>query len=124
VGVVLLKKDRKPYSAEALSWLEKNGNKHALAGNYFGTTDNATAAVKKLYAAGAVRVEVWVGYVEAWRTKKDGGDYSDTLFVYGPSGSQEKRKELTKVVRSLFVPAEDGTEADPGEGPEYQLWWD
>jgi len=119
-----LKKARRPYSAEALSWLEANRNKQALAGNYFGTTENAIVAVKKLYAAGAARVEVWVGHVEAWRTKREGGDYADTLFVYGPPGSKEKRRELTKVVRSLCAPAEDGIEIDPGEGPEYQLRWD
>ncbi len=115
---------RKPYGAEALSWLQSNPNKQALASNYFESTENAIAAVKKLYAAGALRVEVWVKYVEPWRTRKDGGDYADTLFVYGPPGDSEKRRELTKVVRSLWVPAEEGTGADSGEGPEYELWWD
>jgi len=119
-----LKGAREPYGAEALSWLRNNRNKNALASNYFSTTENAIAAVKRLYAAGAVRVEVWVAHVEEWRTKKEGGDYADMLFVYGPPGNPERRKELTRVVRSLWVPAEEGTDADSGEGPEYELWWD
>ncbi len=117
-------KERKPYSAEALSWLRGNPNKTALGANYFHTTENAIAAVEKLYAAGAVRVEVWVGYVEPWRTLKDGGDYADKLFVHGPPGGSEKGRELTKVVRSIWVPAEEGTGEDVGDGPEYELWWD
>jgi hypothetical protein len=119
-----LSKEREPYAAEALSWLRSNRNKSALGSNYFESTNNAIAAVKALYAAGALRVEVWVGYVEAWRTKQEGGDYADTLFVYGPPGGPEKRRELTKVVRSLWVPAEEETGADVGDGPEYELYWD
>jgi len=58
VGFILLRKDRKPYAAEALSWLRDNRNKSALGANYFESTNNAISAVKRLYAAGALRVEV------------------------------------------------------------------
>lgn len=115
---------RLSYEAEALEWLSKNKNKAALAHNYLGSTENAIAAVKKLYAAGAIRVTVWVSYHEKWRREKDGGDYADRLFVYGPEGPPASRKRLTDAVRSLDRPVEEGDVADPGEGPEYELWWD
>ncbi len=113
-----------PYETEALAWLLENKNKKALASNYFGATENAIAAVRKLYAMGAVKVTVWVAYDERWRREKEGGDYSDRLFVYGPEGPPERRKKLTETVRSITVSAEEGIEPDPGEGPVYELNWD
>ena len=80
--------------------------------------------MKRLYAAGAVRVEVWVGYDKPSRVRKEGGHYADHLFVYGPPGPPETRRKLTEVVKSLSVPTESDDEANPGEGPEYELWWD
>ena len=48
-------------------------NETALATNRFGRTANATKAVRRLYAAGAKRVEVDVMYDELWRIEEEGG---------------------------------------------------
>ncbi len=110
-----------PYQTEALSWLLGNKNRAALAENYFKTTANAIEAVKRLYAAGATRVDVFVQHDEPWRVNKEGGEYADTLLVFG----SPKQKELFNVIRSLkpdnWEP--DTYELEPGE-PPWTLWWD
>src|SRR6266571_6623188 len=111
-----------PYGAEALKWLTHNKNPSALAANYFQTTQIAIQAVKKLYEAGAIKVEVWVGFDEPWRTERYGGHYANALFVYGPPGPSETRMKLTEAVRSFYIPPEEDPEAGPGQGPEYQLY--
>ena len=110
-----------PHQSEALSWLLRNKNKAALASNHFKTTANAIEAVKRLYAAGASRVDVWVEYDEPSRIKKSGGEYSDTLIVIG----LPKQKELFSVIRSLEPDNWDSDtfELEPGE-PPWILWWD
>ena len=53
-----------PYQQEALSWLQSNRSKSPFASNHFKTREDAVEAVRKLYAAGATRVDVVVRYDE------------------------------------------------------------
>jgi len=64
----------------------------------FGRTANAIKAVRRLYAAGAKRVEVDVMYDEPWRIEEEGGPYADGIDVTFP---KEKSKEILRVIRSL-----------------------
>ena len=114
------------YQTEALTWLLNNKNRSALAGNRFHNTKEAIEAVKKLYEAGAKRVEVVVTHCEAWRRVRDGGDYADTLVGTFPA---RKRSRVMSMIESL-EPYEGGAEVklDPGPGASgevtWALWWD
>lgn len=110
------------YEAEALSWLAQNKNDPALAGNRFRSNKDAIEAVRRLYAAGAVRVDVIVSEHDAEYIKKYGGEYTDRLQVYG---TPERRDTLRKVVEEL-APDGLGTEWDleDWDGKEILLWWD
>jgi hypothetical protein len=109
---------------EALSWLAKNKNPHALAGNHFQTTADAIEAVKQVYSVGATRVHIGPPFEEPERIREDGGPYADVLDIVFP---KEKIKQVMSVVRTL----------DPDEGGELKdvlkvddrhrrviLWWD
>ncbi len=114
---------------EALSWLLNNKNETALATNRFGRTANAVKAVRRLYAAGATRVEVDVMYDELWRIE-EGGPYADGIDVTVP---KEKSKEILAVIRSLrpsgwheddYDSYEREIEADPAPSQTIHLWWE
>jgi len=120
---------------EALTWLLNNRNPSALATNHFQTTESAVGAVKRLYAAGATRVEVLVMYDEPWRIEQQGGPYADALDVTFP---KERVKEVLAVIKSMEpeVPDENRNiedfyeslrreiEANLNREYTYHLWWD
>ncbi len=118
------------YQTEALSWLKNNKNRSALASNQFGNTDDAIKAVKKLYSAGAVRVDVVVTHLGPSTIQREGGPYADTLEVTFPQKGYDK---LLAIVRSLHP---DNWEIDSGgneglfeddgsfAGNTATLWWD
>jgi hypothetical protein len=118
------------YQTEALSWLKNNKNKSALASDQFGNTPNAIEAVKKLYALGAVQVDVVVTHLGPSTIQREGGPYADTLEVTFP---QKGRHKLLAFIRSLHP---DNWEMNLGEredpytdhnslgGATVPLWWD
>jgi hypothetical protein len=109
---------------EALSWLTKNKNQHALAGNRFPTTADAIEAVERLYSAGATRVCIGPPFEEPERIREDGGPYADMLDIVFP---KERLKDVTSVVRTL-APDEGGKLKDvlrvEGRYRRIMLWWD
>ena len=115
------------YQTEALQWLAGNKNKAALASERFRTTQEAVDAVKRLYEAGAVRVEVVVTYNEPSRIERDGGSYADELEVTFPTEGKER---LLAVIKSLEpdnwrmggLRLDKATVESVGPEPE-TLWW-
>jgi hypothetical protein len=105
---------------EALKWLTENKNKSAFASNCFGNTKSAIDFVKKLYKAGAAKVEVDGLFDEDWRIKEEGGPYADVLLVHLPK-NKSKRLELVPVVYS-FRP--DELDGDWNGSDPIRLWWD
>lgn len=92
-----------------------------MAPNRFQTVEEAIEAVKKIYSAGATRVEVIVTEID--RSGK-GNDVSETLEVTFPIS---ERKRVLSVVMSL-KPDNFGQEGDyPEDESPIQtetLWWD
>jgi len=114
-----------PWEAEALSWLQNNRNKSALATNRFKTTAEAIEAVKRLYEAGATVVKVGPVMDEPERIEGEGGPYTESLTVTFP---REKTREILRVVRSLQPDkggdAEDTYLDDETHKPTLMLSWD
>ncbi len=109
---------------EALSWLAKNKNPHAFAGNRFQTTADTIGAVKRLYSAGATRVSIGPPLEEPERLREDGGPYADVLEIAFP---KDKISQIMSVVRTL-APDEGGELKDVLK-IDYMhrrmiLWWD
>jgi hypothetical protein len=122
-----------PHQEEALSWLLGNKNKSAFAANHFNNNDNAIDAVKTLYAAGAVKVDIIVRYDEPWRVESEGGEYADIIEVTFPDSGRDK------IIAAIEALKPDNFEDTPGEGNEspysgpysgldhtktIRLWWD
>ncbi len=114
-----------PTEFEALSWLQRNGNKSALATNRFATTAEAVEAVKELYAAGATIVKVGDVLDEPERIQREGGPYTDTIELSFP---EEKADSILAVVRKL-QPDMGGRRKDIflddlNRSPSMMLTWD
>lgn len=113
--------------AEALSWLSNNRNKAALAAERFPTTGDAIEAVKRLYEAGATKVDVVATYNEPSRIARDGGPYADELEVAFPA---EGRERLLSSIKELApdnwrmggLKLEQAAADNIGSEPE-TLWW-
>ena len=76
----------KGHEAEALSWLQYNGDRNTLAANRFSSNREAVEAVISLYEAGATSVELWshgrVPLTRGGDISRDWTEYSDELTVY------------------------------------------
>lgn len=107
---------------EAREWLKHNPNSSALAGNRFGTTEDALAFVETLYAAGAVEVYVTAILDEEWRIQQEGGPYADVLIVTLPDDAQ-KREHLFRI--EAEEAADEGFDPTTDAGQDELLfWWD
>jgi len=93
------------YQTEALSWLFNDKDGHVLAS--FRTAEEAVQAVKRLYNAGATRVDVVVTRVDL----KEARDYAEELDVTFP---KESAHEIVSVIRSLH-PENWETDLEEGE---------
>lgn len=101
------------YQTEALSWLMNQTIGAPLAATRFQTREQAIVAVRRLYSAGAVRVDVVVLHCEPWRLQKEGGPYANELEVFLPEGN---RNRILDVIRSLD-PDNWKMDLDEGEDP-------
>ena len=102
---------------EARDWLVKNPNKVGFATNHFDTTADALAFVDRLYAAGAVTVEVGQVFEEEWRIEEEGGPYAATLYIVLPE--DEDTRHNVKIAAFKACPDEGNI-----TGNELRVWWD
>jgi|SRR5271157_2796009 hypothetical protein len=105
---------------EALEFLTNSNNSSAFASNYFGDTETALAFVKRLYEAGAVKVEVDNIYDEDWRIDREGDAYADTLFIHLP---EDKGKRLD-IMQVACASRPDEIDDDWNGDEPIRLWWD
>lgn len=115
-----------PKAPEARKWLASNGNKYALAGNRFASTEDAISFVEHLYSLGAVKVTIPKSsiYSSEKRLREEGGPYADALVVSLPK-IQSERESLFKVANQeasnqgmTFNPEQDV------KNNKLLLWWD
>jgi len=111
---------------EAREWLKKNKSDSGLAGNRFGSTQEALAFVEEVYAAGAVRVFVPDDAIRDHEAEigEHGGPYADSLVIELPTGDRKKIFEIFE--REAEAEGyEDMTGSDSViEGKYLYLWWD
>ena len=115
-----------PYSKfyEALDWLQSNKNPHAFTSNRFESTEEAIKFVKRLYAAGAVKVFVTDVMEDPDIVKEEGGPYADTLLVEMPDDKGKRQKLL-----DIYNEESEETDMNYGEPAsiEYDMlyfWWE
>lgn len=110
------------YETEALSWLTKSDCKNLLAANRFQTREDAIEGIKKLYAAGAVRVVVEVERHDPEYVKRNGGEYSERIIVFGVPQNKDKIKKVIQELRPEGLGYEYGL--DDWDGRQIGLFWD
>lgn len=112
---------------EAREWLAKNGNPSPLAGNRFGSREEAQQFVESLYAAGAVTVHVSMIHDEPWRIEQEGGPYAESLLVKLPDQTTARAKILAIAEEEMrnegFLEDDEGLEDKVSE-ESISLWWD
>jgi len=110
----------------ARDWLKKNQSACGLAGNRFGSTQEALEFVEDIYAAGAIRVFVPDDAIrdDEIEIRESGGPYADSLVIELSTGDRKKIFEIFE--REAEAEGyEDMT--GPGsviEGKYLYLWWD
>ena len=104
-------------SLEAIEWLGDNPTPSALAANRFKDNIEAVEFVKRLYSAGAVRVDV------EDVSQDNTGIYTDTLKVYLPKDIQ-KRMGVFKIYNQEVQKQGFDEEGDDGLKEYLTFWWD
>lgn len=111
---------------EARDWLKTNKSDCCLAGNRFGSTQEALAFVEEVYAAGAARVFVPDDAIsrDPAEIREHGGPYADSLVIELPVGDRKKIYEIYEREAEA-----EGYEDMTGEGCVIDgrflyLWWD
>ena len=94
---------------EATSWLKNNKSDSAFSTDRFETTADVISAVRRLYAAGATRVDV--------RLADEDDQHANTLVVRATEGNAN---ELLSTILSLEP---DEIHYSRGES-SWVLWWD
>lgn len=107
---------------EAGSWLAVNENPSALASNRFGSTDSASAYVRRLYDAGAEVVYVSNVMADAQTISDEGGPYADVLVVVLPEDPAQ-RAGLFGIINAELLREGFDTVRDRRQS-EVLLWWD
>jgi hypothetical protein len=101
---------------DARAWLKKNLNPDPFAGESFNSKDEVLAFITNLYKAGARSVKVAAVYDDPKLVAREGGPYSDTLYV------------TVKGPKAKFKVSEVARKANPSEttwkGNTLRLWWD
>lgn len=112
---------------EAREWLANNSNPYPLAGNRFGSQEEAQQFVESLYAAGAVTIFVTMIHDEPWRIEQEGGPYAESLLVKLP-GAAEARAGILAIaeeeMRNEGFLEDDERLEDKVTEDSISLWWD
>lgn len=112
---------------EAREWLANNSNPSPLAGNRFGSREEAQQFVESLYAAGAVTIFVTMIHGEPWRIEQEGGPYAESLLVKLPDATEARARILAIAEEEMrhegFLEDDESLE-DKVTEDSISLWWD
>src|SRR5262245_11657656 len=103
---------------EARQWLQNNKSDSALASNRFGETRNALEFVKQLYQAGATKVIVPLGMIQADEVES----YADGLVVTLPTDPDKRQRVWKLCVEELRREGDRPPATAPADN--VLLWWD